>query len=121
MLRSRALEALPRRALFVDASQLVVIGTRAVVRRLDVVEDRVTDRRLRRHLFRRHRVKVRRKRLRRLLDLHRTQENIFQGESLELLARVPGLGFDAVVAAAAAAAPVAAAAVNHAAFPGSIE
>ena len=121
MLRRRALEALPRRAFFVDASQLVVIGTRAVVRRLDVVEDRVTDCRLRRHLVRRHRVKVRRKRLRRLLDLHRTQENIFQGESLELLARVPGLGFDAVVAAAAAAAPVAAAAVNHAAFPGSIE
>ena len=116
MLRRRVLEASQRRALFVDASQLVVVRARAVVRRLDVVEDGVADRRLRHDVVRRERVKVGRKRFRRFLQLDRTQKNIFKGQSLELLARVPGLRLDAVVAAAAAAAPVAA--VDDAALPG---
>ena len=41
--RRRLLGAFQRRAFFVDASQLIVIRTRAVVRRLDVIEDRIAD------------------------------------------------------------------------------
>ena len=51
----------------------------------------------------------------RLLDLYRPEEDILQGQPLELFRRVPGLGLDAVVAAAAASAAIAA--VIDAALP----